>query len=302
MLKNRYFPLSLIAIAIISGCSSIPQNSSLTQAHNSYDIASTNPQVTSMAAVELKTASDSLAKADAALSKGKSESTVNQLAYIAKQQVGIAEETAKRKAAEAVVANASAKRDEVRLEARTAEADAAKQQAAAAQQQAAIVKQTAEQQAAALAAATANAARDKALIAQQEQQLKELNAKKTDRGLVITLGDVLFATNKAQLSPGGMRNVQKLADYLKEGPQRKVLVEGYTDSTGNPKLNQALSEQRADAVRTALLEMGISNDRISTHGYGEAYPVASNNNNAGRQLNRRVEIILSDENGKVIPR
>ena len=302
MLKNRYFPLSLIAIAILSGCSSVPQNSTLTQAHNSYDMARTNPQVASLAAVELKTASDSLAKADAALTKGKSESTVNQLAYIAKQQVGIAEETAKRKAAEAVVANASAKRDEVRLEARTAEADAAKQQAAAAQQQAAMAQQTAEQQAAALAAATANAAHDKALIAQQQQQLKELNAKQTNRGLVITLGDVLFATNKAQLSPGGMRNVQKLADYLKESPQRKVLIEGYTDSTGNPKLNQVLSEQRADAVRTALLEMGISNDRISTHGYGEAYPVASNNNNAGRQLNRRVEIILSDDNGKIIPR
>ena len=69
-----------------------------------------------------------------------------------------------------------------------------------------------------MAAAGANAERDQALIAQQEQQLKELNAKKTERGLVITLGDVLFSTNKAQLKSGGMRNVQKLADFLKQYP------------------------------------------------------------------------------------
>ena len=89
-------------------------------------------------------------------------------------------------------------------------------------------------------------------------QLKELNAKKTERGLVITLGDVLFSTNKAQLKSGGMRNVQKLADFLKQYPQRKVLVEGYTDSTGSNSLNQELSERRANAVRTALLDMGIT--------------------------------------------
>ena len=105
-------------------------------------------------------------------------------------------------------------------------------------------------------------------------QLKELNAKKTERGLVITLGDVLFSTNKAQLKSGGMRNVQKLADFLKQYPQHKVLVEGYTDSTGSDSLNQELSERRANAVRTALLDMGISSDRINTRGYGEAFPVA----------------------------
>ena len=294
MQKNRYFPLTLIAVAILAGCAA-PKNSSLTEAHSSYDSARSNPQVTNLAALELKQAGDSLNKADDALSKRESTDTVNQLAYIAKQQVAIAQETAKRKTAELAVTNASAKRDQVRLEARTAEADAAKQQVA-------IMQGTADQQTAALAAAGANAERDQALIAQQEMQLKELNAKKTERGLVITLGDVLFSSNKAQLKSGGMRNVQKLADFLKQYPQHKVLVEGYTDSTGSNSLNQELSDRRANAVRTALIDMGISSDRVTTRGYGEAFPVAGNDTAASRQLNRRVEIILSDENGNIAPR
>jgi outer membrane protein OmpA-like peptidoglycan-associated protein len=294
MQKNRYFPLTLIAVAILAGCAA-PKNSSLTEAHSSYDSARSNPQVTNLAALELQQAGDSLNKADDALSKRESTDTVNQLAYIAKQQVAVAQETAKRKTAELAVTNSSAKRDQVRLEARTAEADAAKQQVA-------IMQGTADQQTAALAAAGANAERDQALIAQQEMQLKELNAKKTERGLVITLGDVLFSTNKAQLKSGGMRNVQKLADFLKQYPQHKVLVEGYTDSTGSNSLNQELSDRRANAVRTALIDMGISSDRVTTRGYGEAFPVAGNDTAASRQLNRRVEIILSDENGNIAPR
>jgi len=313
MQKNRYFPLTLIAAAIFSGCSSMPQNPTLAEAHSSYNSARTNPQVTSLAAVELQNAGESLNKADAALSKGENDATVNQLAYIAKQQVGIAQETAKRKAAELAVTNAAAKRDQVRLEARTTEADAAKrqvaivqetadQQAATAKQQAAIAQANADQQAAALAAAGAKAERDQALIAQQEMQLKELNAKKTERGLVITLGDVLFSTNKAQLKSGGMHNLQKLADFLKQYPQHKVSVEGHTDSTGSDSLNQELSERRANAVRTALIDKGISSDRITMRGYGEAYPVAGNDTAGNRQLNRRVEIIVSDADGNIAPR
>jgi len=295
MQKNHYFPMTLIAIAVFSGCSSIPQNASLTEAHSSYNSARANPQVMNLAAVELLQAGESLDKADHALSKGESDAKVDQLAYMAKLQVGIAQETAKRKSYELAVTNANAKRDQALLKTRTAEADAAKQELA-------VVEETADQQVAALAAASAKAERDQALIAQQEMQLKELNAQKTERGLVITLGDVLFSTNKAQLESGGMRNVQKLADFLKQYPQHKVLVEGYTDSTGSNDLNQELSDRRANAVRTALLDMGIRSDRVTARGYGEAYPVASNDTAASRQLNRRVEIILSDDNGTIAPR
>jgi len=307
MQKNSYFPLALIAIAVLSGCTTTPpQNTQLAAAHSNYNEARNNPQVTELAAIELKDAGDTLNKADAAVSKGRSLATVDHLAYLANQKVGIAQETARQKTAELAVTNAAAKRNELRLEARTAEADQAKQRVA-------MANEVVDQQANDLAAADANAQRDQELIAQQEQQLKELNAKqeqqlkelnarKTERGMVITLGDVLFRTNKAQLESGGMHNVQKLADFLKQYPNNKVLIEGHTDSTGSNSHNQILSEQRAYAVRTALSDMGISNNRISTLGYGEDYPVASNNTAADRQLNRRVEIILSDENGNIAPR
>jgi outer membrane protein OmpA-like peptidoglycan-associated protein len=269
MQKNRYIPLSLIAVAIISGCSSMP-NPSLTEAHSSYNSARTNPEITTLAPLELKDASDTLNKADTAFSADEDVETINHLAYIAAQQVGIAEETAKRIKAEAAVTASAAKRTQVQLDARTAEADAA----------------------------NAKVARDQVLI----DQLKALNAQQTERGMMITLGDVLFSTNKAQLKSGGMRNVQKLAEFLVQYPKYKVSVEGHTDSQGSDEHNQALSEQRAYAVRTALMDQTISSDRIATRGYGEGFPVAGNDTDAGRQLNRRVEIILSDENGNIAPR
>jgi outer membrane protein OmpA-like peptidoglycan-associated protein len=120
--------------------------------------------------------------------------------------------------------------------------------------------------------------------------------------MMITLGDVLFSTNNSQLKSGGMRNVQKLADFLTQYPQYKVSVEGHTDSQGSDEHNQELSDRRADAVQTALQEMAVSPDHISARGYGEGFPIASNDNTGGRQLNRRVEIVLSDENGNITPR
>jgi len=294
MQNNRYFPMTLLVAAIVSGCSSMP-NQSLTEAHSSYNNARTNPDVTNLAALELKDAGDSLNKADSAFSEDEDEETVNHLAYLAKQQVGIAQETAKRKTAELAVTTSAAKRTQVQLDARTAEADAAKLQVE-------IVEENANWQATQLAVASANSERDQALIAQQEIQLQALNAKKTERGMVITLGDVLFSTNKAQLKSGGMRNVQKLAEFLTQYPQYKVSVEGHTDSRGTDEHNQDLSERRAYAVRTALMEMAISSDRVATRGYGEAFPVAGNDTAASRQLNRRVEIIVSDNNGNIAPR
>ena len=263
MQKYNYFPLSLIALAIISGCSSVPQNQSLAEAHSNYNNARTNPEISNLAQVELQDASDTLNKADNALNNDEEPGTVDHLAYLAQQKVRIAQETAKRKTAEMAVTNAGANRNEVRLEARTAEADTAKAQLA---------------------------------------ELVALNAQKTDRGMVITLGDILFSTDKAQLKPDGIRNVQKLGDFLARYPQNKVSVEGHTDSVGSNNYNQGLSDRRAYSVRSALTEMGISNDRVATRGYGEEFPVASNNNAEGRQLNRRVEIVLSDANGNITPR
>jgi len=316
MRNNNYLTLSLVAVAILSGCNSMSHNAALTDAHANYDRAHNTPPIRQLAPLELNQAKDSLIKADAALRKGESTEAVNHLAYMASQQVAIAHLTAKHKTAELAVTHANANRDQVRLEARTAEADAAKLQLA-------IVQEVSEIQANDLAAAAANSESDQAIIALQDRklnelaansesdqalivlqdkQLNELKAKQTKRGLVVTLGDVLFGTNQAELKASGVSNVQKLADFLKQHPQRKVLIEGHTDNRGSNSLNQALSSRRANSVRTALVEMGINSNRVTTNGYGELFPVASNHTAADRQLNRRIEIIFSDDSGNIVPR
>lgn len=303
MQNYRFLPIALLAMATLASCGTVPENnSSLNEARDDYSAAQNNPQVISLAPSELKQAGDALDKANNASNKDEDAAVVTHLAYLAKQRVAIAQETAKQKEAETAVTNAGAERSEIRLDARTDEANKAQQNADASQRQA-----DASQQQAAMSQHESDMSQQQARDAemhtsQLEAQLKELNAKKTERGLVITLGDVLFDTNKAQLKLGGTHSLQKLADFLKQYPQRQARVEGYTDSTGGADYNQALSDRRANAVRTSLVDMGVSSDRITTHGYGKGSPVASNDTAAGRQLNRRVEIILSDDNGNVSSR
>jgi len=134
-------------------------------------------------------------------------------------------------------------------------------------------------------------------IDQLRNQLSSMKAKKTNRGLVLTLGTVLFDVNRSTLKSGAMQNVDKLARFMKNDPKTNVMIEGYTDNTGKPDYNKRLSRRRAEAVRDALVNDGINPQRIITKGYGSEYPVASNKTAAGRQENRRVEVVVSDENG-----
>jgi outer membrane protein OmpA-like peptidoglycan-associated protein len=345
MKQMHAVPMTLIALAALAGCASMPaSNAQLDQARSDYRAAQQNPQTAALAAGEMKAASDALDAANAAAAARRDSAEVDHLAYLARQRVAIARETADQKTAEAAVANSESLRDRVRLAARTSEADAAqrsamnsqrrseasqrdseaaqrqseasRQQAQAAQQQALNSQQQAQaslqqsQDAQQKADAAQRQADDSQRMTAEANarnsdlaaQLKDLNAKSTNRGLVVTMGDVLFDTDKAQLKTGGLRSVEKLGGVLRQNPQRKVVIEGFTDSTGSEALNAALSSRRAEAVRAALLEMGIGSDRISTHGYGESYPVANNDSAVGRQLNRRVEIVLSDDAGNVVPR
>lgn len=129
---------------------------------------------------------------------------------------------------------------------------------------------------------------------QQLKALQALKARKTDRGEVVTFGDVLFDTGKADLKYGSQRQFQQLADFLASNPERKVRVEGFTDNVGNDAANQVLSERRAASVASALSQLGVDRRRIVTEGFGEEFPVADNSSAAGRQHNRRVEVILSN--------
>lgn len=129
-----------------------------------------------------------------------------------------------------------------------------------------------------------------------QEQIAELEAQPTERGLVLTLGsDVLFDLDKSELREGAQRTIGRIAEFLMEYEERQVLVEGFTDSTGARDYNMGLSERRAASVRAALVQRGVDEQRIRTRGYGPDYPVATNDTQAGRQLNRRVEVIISDD-------
>ena len=309
--------LSLIAaaaLAALTACSSIPaDNPQLSEARRDYQMVQAAPMAQNYAGAELRQASESLARADEARLRNDSPEMVNRLAYLAKQRTAVAQEVIRQKTAEATVASASAERDRMRLSARTNEAEAAMQQADAATMQANAAKARAEASMRDASAANAQAdaarresadaqARATALQAQLDAQMKDMDAKQTNRGMVVTLGDVLFDTNRSELKAGATRSVEKLAAFLKAYPKRGAMIEGFTDSTGSDATNMALSARRAEAVQTALANMGISRDRVEAKGYGEAFPVATNDSSAGRQLNRRVEIVLSDDSGKVTPR
>jgi outer membrane protein OmpA-like peptidoglycan-associated protein len=293
MKTKHLIPVMFATAALVAACSTTPTTTSrLDQARADYMMAQNNPAVAANAPLEFKAATEALDKANAAAAQRESLDKIDQLAYVAKQKIATAQEVAKGKSAEAAAADAARQRDQLRLAERTQEADRARMSAEQAKAQADAARAQAE---AATSTANAVSARNAAL----EQQLADLNAKQTDRGIIITFSDVLFNVDRAELSADGMRVAQKLADILAQDPQGVVMVEGFTDSTGSPSHNLELSQRRAESVRNALMGMGVASNRIATRGYGAAYPVASNDNAGNRQLNRRVEIVLS-QNGAPI--
>ncbi len=270
MRSLKSIPQLVIVTLMLAACASAPQqNAALDEARSQYTLAQANPQIVSLASIELKRAGDALNDANQAWEHKEKSAKVDELAHIAQEKIKVAQNVAQQKAAEASIADAGKQRDQLIIDQRTRDADKA--------------------------AAVAHEAEDRARLL--EAQLMDLAAKKTDRGMVVTLNDVLFNTNMAELTPGGIRTVQKLADILTQNPDRKILVEGFTDSTGTASYNLDLSTRRANSVRDALMQMGITSDRIAARGLGKDYPVADNGTSSGRQLNRRVEIIFPNENG-----
>ena len=142
-------------------------------------------------------------------------------------------------------------------------------------------------------------------LASVQQQGKWVEAQiasittQTDRGLVMTLGDVLFDTGEAELQNSANRTVLKIVQFLQLNPKRRVRVEGYTDNTGGEQENLKLSRDRAQSVADLLMDLGIDDKRIEVEGYGDQYPVEANASERGRAQNRRVEIVFSDEKGQL---
>ncbi len=293
----RFLVVAAAVVAVgLTACRSVPpEHPALAEARVALNTATSDPNVARTAAVELQQAREALSRADAAWARDQNIDEARNLGYIARQRVAIANEVAARRLAEERVQKAEAERERVRAEARTREAQVAQQSAATAQQQAAQAQSQAQ---VARAQADSEAERARRLAA----ELQQLEAKQTARGMVVTLGDVLFDTGQAELRSGAMRSIERLGTVLREHPERRVLIEGFTDSVGSDSLNLELSERRANAVRGALIAQGVSPNQIEVRAYGKAHPVASNDTAAGRQANRRVEIVFSDVSGRIVTR
>jgi outer membrane protein OmpA-like peptidoglycan-associated protein len=272
--------LTGLGLALALGaCVSAPQpNAALLSAHAAVQAAEADPSVNKYAALDLDAARKDLAIADDAALHHK-DAEIAQPAYLAEQNARLAQMHGAAKADDARVAAGQADRDRIVLASRNREVQNAK-----------------------VATNVALDQRDQATeeAARLQAEVDQLKAKPTPRGLVLTLGDVLFDTGRAELNPGAGRKLDQLAQFLNEHKDRRVQVDGFTDSVGTDSYNEELSRRRADSVKSALLTRGVDSSRIATQGYGKAFPVANNTDSGGRQLNRRVEVVIGGDDGTVI--
>lgn len=301
--------MACLLAATLQGCASTPmQDAQLDQARNDYAAASNDQRVVQVAPEQLRQASGDISQADALQKAGASQDDVDHYAHLASQQVTTARQLAAADASQAYVKQAGAQRNQMMLQAsqqQTQQAqmqtDAANVRASDADAKTLQAQQQTQQAQMQTDTANTNAANTAAQAAQTQQQntalLAALDAKQTDRGMVLTLGSVLFDSNDADLSTSGERSLDKLVQFLHDNPKRNVRVEGYTDSTGSTAYNQELSTRRAEAVSSVLVDDGVGSQRTESKGFGEEFAVASNRTASGRQQNRRVEIVISDPDG-----
>jgi outer membrane protein OmpA-like peptidoglycan-associated protein len=281
-----------LALAL-GACASMPQpNAALETARAAVQTAEADPNVNKYAPLDLDRARQDLSIAENASLHHK-DAEIDQPAYLATQNARLAQARGAAKADDARVASGQIERDQIMLAARTREAENAKAAAANSQVVAAVALNQRDQ-------ANQDAARANEETARVQAELDALKATPTPRGLVLTLGDVLFDTGRAELKSGAGRKLDQLAQFLVEHPDRRVQIDGFTDSVGTDSYNEDLSQRRADAVKAALINRGVEPSRIGTEGYGKAYPVATNNDSGGRQLNRRVEVVIGGNNGTAI--
>ena len=272
-MARRLIPLSLL-MALLAGCATQPEKSeSLMMARNAVTEAEDNPAVNRYAPVALREAQETLQRAEKAWESGDDTAEAEHLAYLAMKRAELAQAQARRELAVHTGEEATQQRQQILMQSR-------EQQAAKARQEAEQARREAEQY--------------QAQLADAQAKLAELEPKQTERGLVLTLDEVLFPFDSAELKPGAQRSMDRLARYLQENPNYRILIEGHTDSTGDAGYNKGLSERRANAVRAALAQRGVSGDRLRALGLGESFPVADNNTNPGRAENRRVEVVIAE--------
>ena len=279
MFRNHasYATALTVAAAVsftLAGCATTPVSpdgaadarAKLTRLQADPDLANRAPVAIQEAETAVRVAEEPVAK-DVALGSHR--------VYIADRKVEIAMAQAETSRSEDQRVKLGEERERSRLDARTREADAAHADADATR----------------LAATTAAEQSDRK-AEDMQRQIDALQAKSTDRGIVLTLGDVLFTSGQADLKAGAASNLNRLVTFLNQNVDRKVEIEGHTDNVGGDDYNQGLSQRRADSVRAFLVQQGISSERIASSGKGEHQPVADNESEGGRQQNRRVEVII----------
>jgi outer membrane protein OmpA-like peptidoglycan-associated protein len=268
---SKRFGIIAISVVLLSACattSKVPAE--VTAVRNKLGTLQADPQLASRAPVAIKEAELAVQAAEKA---PKDKTYLNHLVWVADHKIDIAAAQAQTRYLEDQRKELAEAREKARLDSRTLEADLARNEADRAKGDAEYARKQAEE---------------------LQRQLADLNAKATDRGLVVTLGDVLFETGKSDLKENAIVNVSKLSAFLAQYPDRTVAIEGHTDSVGNEDYNLGLSQRRANAVQQFLVSQGIAPNRLTATGKGENFPVASNDTSSGRQMNRRVEVIISN--------
>jgi OmpA-OmpF porin, OOP family len=297
-------PFGLLLL-FIAGCGpsqkEMMAKDQMDRAKKAYAEAKANPNVEAYAPMELQEAGKAVQEAE----KAKETEDILQLGYIAERKTQFAVTVADGKVAERDIDKLNVEKAEMNARKQTLEAERAKQETGKAMSEAerARMAAAAEAEKAARSKSAAEreaekAARAKAESDQLMKELANLKAQQTERGIVLTIGDVLFATGKADLSANANKSAETLAEFLKKNPNRNVLIEGHTDSVGKDDYNLALSQKRADSVKDKLVEDRIEAGRITAVGYGKKFPVASNDTKAGKAQNRRVDVVILNEGVK----
>jgi outer membrane protein OmpA-like peptidoglycan-associated protein len=298
---------SVVGLLIVAGgCASSAQQraaqSQLERAQAAYQQAEADPNVQMYAQGRLADAQKTLREAEQA----KHSDERLHLSYLAEKKALLASVTGSTGKTEQNMEQLRRETSDVLLQKRDRELKAARTEADTKAREAEQWRRLAEartkdDEAKARAVRQTEDAEAKALAAEQAKaaalanELASLKAQHTDRGMVLTVGDVLFAPGRAEVGPGAQRSIDKLAEFLRAYPKRNVLIEGHTDNLGNEDSNVKLSQQRADAVRDLLIARDVSPQRIRTKGYGPKFPVVDNDSAAGRQQNRRVEVLVLNE-------
>lgn len=317
---------ALLAI-VLAACSSSPKkNLALEQIRAQLQELKSTPGLANYAPLALAEAERALRAAETA--SGSDTERVH-LTYMADRRIQIARAVAQREQLEVELQALGEERNHLLLRASQLEAERARREAdrarmmsqvtaedakrarveaEEAQKREAVSAQTAQQvreeadQAKALAASSASAAelarKEANLAAQQAQtlrrQLENLQLRQTESGVVVTLGDVLFESNQAQLKEDAHTSLVEVVDLLQSEPDKKIRIEGHTDAVGDAATNLKLSEKRAGSVQSALVSLGVDAARITVAGMGEDFPIASNDSEEDRKKNRRVDVILLD--------